>query len=381
MTYNPTTLTEEVLQLVAVSGTGAMLVEALQKGAVLVLLLPPKEKIAALVRSAPPADAVKVVALFHIVSEADFDEIRMKCSDSFPEAQINTVSGYPLTIVCADAMRKATLEPNVLELSDVSSTPVRVPVGDAGLSIKVYRIASVLMPKPGSQMVDGPADCNGITVCSGGAFEANEFSAAGAKLKYVGPVTKIENDDFVKDKVGFGMFALESIRLVLLAAARVAHKSSDYDENMLNFAKARSNAVASLVTQYHLGNFSKYVADFIDSVSKAWVYLKKKDRVGEKIKLSLGGTQKTALAYKTALITAGFGKKKLIGKSTEIAPELEPIVALLDALAVSPGGIVFSNFFVGFAYMLENDWKEANNWFDDAAENGHKWINAEWKSL
>ena len=382
MAYNPKSLAEEVQELVRISGTGQFLVDALQKGAILVLLLPPKAKIAELVRQSPPAEAVKVVALFHVVNNEEFEMARKSCSESESETMIDTASGYPLTIVCADASRSQSAVSNVLELSDISSTPVKVAVGQSGLSIKVYRIGRVLMPLPGSQEGNEFA---------GSSIDANEFAPAGASLNYVGPDLKIEYADFLKDGVGFGIFAMESIRQTLLSASRVAYGSSvvagkviskapDYDEKMFTFNVARVSLIATQVTTNHSALFATSIAGFLAAVLKAWPYLKGKTNVGNKIEFALSGTQKNEAGYKEALIKAGYGKKKLIGKSTALVSELEPIAVLLGTtLGQSKAVRTFSDYLTGFAYMLENDWKTANNFFDDAAEHGHEWITSEWK--
>lgn len=374
-TYSQKPLLEEVQSLIAVSNTGDLLSDALANGARLVLLLPPRVLIEALLRQNPPREVVQVVALFHVLDKQAFEEALMECAASRSSTRLETVSGYPLTLVCSSDSGMRQMASNRIERADISSTPVSVPLGPQGQPVTVYRVSRVLEPIPAM-----PAH---VMASAGAPLGAEQFEQIEAKLAYVGPDVKIENGKFVEDRHAFGHFMLEAIREMLLAEARVVYgssvvadkvisKASDYDENMFVFQLDRVGKCAIIMEQYHARGFADKVSKFLDCVMKAWPYLKGK-QPGKKIETALGQTGSTESGYKTALIAVGFGKRKLVGKPTEIVSELQPIAKFLGS-SDGKDKAMFANFFVGLAYMIDNNWKAASNWFDDAVEAGYDWI-------
>ena len=373
-------LRKEVVALLQISDTKEMLEKALAGGSALVLLKPPPELIEKLLLEKPPPEAVKVVVLFHVLYANEFDRARNMCMtcDDIEALSLETVSGYALRLIGPRHAHNGTLPSNMLNLADIGSTPEKLDLVEGGRPLLVYRINRVLAPIPVKNKESGMVGIDPSMKVG------DDFESIGANLNYAGPDLKLENDKFVNNKEAFGNFAFEAIRQMLLAAARVAFGStviggkvvstaSEYDLNMFTFQSDRAGKCAINVQQYHMRGFVDDISKFADSIRKCWAYLKGK-KAAKKIELAIGQTGNTVDGYKRALIDAGFGKTKLIGKPTEVVTELQPIAELLGNYVNEKGKRVFADFFVGFVYMLDNDWKTASNWFDNAVENGHNWI-------
>jgi len=214
----------------------------------------------------------------------------------------------------------------------------------------------------------------------------NQFENAQALSPNAGKIYGL-NDTVINCPELSRFIIAEELITVARATARYATKGDlnayllKIDEDNMIAAQRRAGFITLKIQEKNTSNDETMknaptnVNKFTSILNDAVFYLEGKKDVGKKVR-DVMYQGKLGDELKENFRAAGFKKKTLLGLRTkdEIATELATFVDLITAVSTNYLRPVFSEVFIGMAYLLEKNFDDANVHFDFARNSVHFWI-------